>query len=149
MTSSPGIIPGLQYPSSTPLSEHPCMLEYNWQSRDYPRTTVPIQHPLVRVSLYAGITLAVPGLSQDYCTLSVPRCQSIPVCRNNTGSPGIIPGLLYPFSTPLSEYPCMLEYHWQSWGYPRTIVPFQHPLVPYASVSLEVSRLSQDYRIPL
>ena len=165
--------PGTPSPPSTPVAE--LTPELHRQSQDYPRTVhvpsptsplwrsipvpwsytgspgiipdfLPPHHPCGGVSRYAGVTLAVLGLSQttfphitpvteypgtlelhwqswDYPRLPSPTSplwRSILVRRSYTGSPGIILGLLPLPSTPVSEYPRMPELHQWSWDYPGT-----------------------------
>ena len=152
-TGTPGIIPGLPSPP-----QHPCG-RVSWYagvtpavpglSRDY----LPPQHPCGRVSQYVGVTPAVPGLSRDYLPPPppAPLWQSIPECRSNTGTPGIIPGLPSP-----PQHPCG-RVSWYAGvtpavpGLSRDYLPPQHPcgrVSQYVGVTPAVPGLSRDYLPP-
>ena len=85
-----------------------------------PGITTYTPYPLVRVSVYARVTLAVRVLSRDYY---LPPCQSIRVCQSNSGST------------------CTLQ------GLPPTPYPLVRVSV-YARVTLAVHVLSRDYYLP-
>ena len=91
-------VPGLSrddpLPAGRPLSKYPCTPKLPWTSPDYPGMTHCQQaEPSVKVSLYAKVTLDVPGLSRDDpLPAGRPLCHSIPVCKSYLGYPWIIQG---------------------------------------------------------
>ena len=106
----------------TPLSKYPCTPKLPWTSLDYPSVTHCQQaDPSVIVSLYAQVTLDIPGLCKgDPLPAGRPLCQSIPVRQSYLGRPWIIQG--WPIAsrqTPLSKYPCMPKLPGTSLDYPR------------------------------
>ena len=105
---------------------------YHWKFRDYPRTIV----SPCRISLYVGVLLAFPGLSQDYHTPPAPtRLSQHPLVRVSLYARVslAVPGLSQDYSTPLAT-PChSIHVCWAT-------VPLQHPFVRVA--------LLLDYRTP-
>ena len=105
---------------------------YHWKFRDYPRTIV----SPCRISLYVGVLLAFPGLSQDYHTPPAPTGLSQhPLVRVSLYARVslAVPGLSQDYGTPLAT-PCYsIHVCWAT-------VPLQHPFVRVA--------LLLDYRTP-
>ena len=69
---------------------------------------------------------------------------SITLVPSNTGSPTFILGLPHPPSTPVAEYPGMLELHRQSRDYPGITSPPSTPVAEYPGM-LELHQQSRDY----